>query len=148
MSSSSWNLATGEDDWESCAPEMTNASTTPPPKYSSFQMTGNIETGSSSTLQQESLHNEHQIDLENGQLQSTPGSRWRAKISSPVKRLYNRIPVKKICSHVTLGNIGNCIGIAILGFFGLSAAIILGVLMWDLVVSVVVGRVRIPDGAD
>lgn len=131
-----------EDDWEPCASETTNAPTTPPPKYSSFQMADNIGTGSSSTLQQENPQSECQIDLENGHLQSaTPGLSWFGRIC-------NRIPVKNICSHITPKNIAKWIGIAILGFLGLSAVVVGVVLVWDLVVYVVINRSRVCSKTD
>ncbi|OBT78047.1 hypothetical protein VF21_03146 [Pseudogymnoascus sp. 05NY08] len=149
MSSSNRRSSTVEYDWESCTSEMTNTPITPPPKYSSFQMVNNIGTESINTLQQENLQSESQIDLENGQLQSAkPGSSWHGKICIPVKRLYNRIPVKKICGHITLTNVGKCIGIAILVFLGLSGVVVGVVLVWDLVVYVVVNRARVCSKTD
>ncbi|KFY88790.1 hypothetical protein V500_06118 [Pseudogymnoascus sp. VKM F-4518 (FW-2643)] len=135
MSSSNWRQP--RDDRGSCSSETTNKSTTPPPEYSSLEMIDNPGTGSNNTPSQENPQEQLEIDLENGELPSPkPSSSW-------YKKIYNGIPVEKICSHITLKSIGSVVGLAILGFLGLSFIVVGVVLVWDLVVYVIVNRGKV-----
>lgn len=105
-------------------------------------MIDNPGTGSNNTPSQENLQEQLETDLESGELPSPkPSLSW-------YKKIYNRIPVKKIRSHITLEKIGSIIGLAILGFLGLSFIVVGVVLVWDLVVYVIVNRGKVCTKSD
>ncbi|KFY36680.1 hypothetical protein V495_07683 [Pseudogymnoascus sp. VKM F-4514 (FW-929)] len=143
MSSSNWRPPTVEDGWESCASDTTDPTNTPimpPPKYSSFQIIDSVGVGSSCALQLGQGQREN--GLENGHAQSaTHGPTWH-------KKVFSRIPVKKISSYITLGNIAIFIGISFVGFLFLCLAIVIAVLCWNMVVVVIANRARFPSKDD
>ncbi|KFY16015.1 hypothetical protein V491_05469 [Pseudogymnoascus sp. VKM F-3775] len=108
MLSSNWRQPTVDEDWDSCPSETTNNSTTPPPKYSSLNVADNIGAGSNSTFRQEYLQDQRNMDLETGHIQpaNTPLG-WYTQICNriPVRKIFNNIPIKQICSYMTLENI-------------------------------------------
>ena len=146
MSSSNWRQPTVDEDWDSCPSETTNNSTTPPPKYSSLNVADNIGAGSNSTFRQEYLQDQRNMDLETGHIQpaNTPLG-WYTQVCNriPVRKFFNNIPIKQICSYMTLENIFRFVGLIILCLFGLTAIVVGAVLAWDLVIYVVVNRTRV-----
>lgn len=86
------------------------------------------------------------MDLETGHIQpaNTPLG-WYTQVCNriPVRKFFNNIPIKQICSYMTLENIFRFVGLIILCLFGLTAIVVGAVLAWDLVIYVVVNRTRV-----